>query len=256
MDIFIIEDEPMASKLLSKLIKDADPNMNIVGTADNVVSAVKWFQENKHPDLIFSDIELLDGQSFEIFNTIEITSPVIFTTAYHDFALKAFKVNSIDYLLKPLNKADVKRALDKYKMLQDKMSVSNNSSDILKGLIDSIKAEKKTYKSRFLVKMGDRLVSLTNEQIAYFYSEDKLVFLQTIENKKYPVDFSLDELEQTLDPTSFFRLNRQFISNINSIMSIHNYFNGKLKLTLKPAIEKEVVVSREKASLFKDWLDR
>jgi two-component system LytT family response regulator len=256
MDIFIIEDEPMASKLLAKLIKDADPDMNIVGTADNVASAVKWFQENKHPDLIFSDIELLDGQSFEIFNTIEITSPIIFTTAYHDFALKAFNVNSIDYLLKPINKVDVKKALDKYKVLKDKMSTTSNSNEILKGLIESISSEKKTYKSRFLVKMGDRLVSLTNDQIAYFYSEDKLVFVQTIENKKYPVDFSLDELELTIDPSMFFRLNRQFISNINAIMSIHSYFNGKLKLTLKPAIEKEVLVSREKASIFKEWLDR
>ncbi|MEY3501536.1 MAG: hypothetical protein RL308_3209 [Bacteroidota bacterium] len=257
MDIFIIEDEPMASKLLTRLIKDAAPDMNIVGTTDNVVSAIKWFQENKHPDLIFSDIELLDGQSFEIFNSIEISSPVIFTTAYHDFALKAFKVNSIDYLLKPLNKVDIKKALDKYKVLKDKMnSGSNNAGEVLKGLINDLKSEKKTYKSRFLVKMGDRLVSLTNDQIAYFYSEDKLVFVQTIENKKYPVDFSLDELEHTIDPSSFFRLNRQFISNINSIVSIHNYFNGKLKLTLKPTIEKEILVSREKASYFKDWLDR
>lgn len=256
MDIFIIEDEPMASKLLARLIKDIDPDITIVGMADNVVSATKWFQENKHPDLIFSDIELLDGQSFEIFNAVEIASPVIFTTAYHDFALKAFKVNSIDYLLKPLNKVDIKKALDKYKVLKDKMSLNSNAGDVLKDLINTLKSEKKSYKTRFLVKMGDRLVSLTNDQIAYFYSEDKLVFVQTIENKKFPVDFSLDELETTIDPTCFFRLNRQFISNINSIMSIHSYFNGKLKLTLKPAIEKEVLVSREKASNFKDWLDR
>jgi two-component system LytT family response regulator len=199
---------------------------------------------------------LLDGQSFEIFNAIEIASPVIFTTAYHDFALKAFKVNSIDYLLKPLNKVDIKKALDKYKVLKEKMSINANAGDVIKGLIETLKAEKKSYKSRFLVKMGDRLVSLTNDQIAYFYSEDKLVFVQTIENKKYPVDFSLDELETTIDPACFFRLNRQFIANINSIMSIHSYFNGKLKLTLKPAIEKEILVSREKASNFKDWLDR
>lgn len=256
MDIFIIEDEPMASKLLARLIKDIDPDISIVGMADNVVSAIKWFQENNHPDLIFSDIELLDGQSFEIFNAVDIASPVIFTTAYHDFALKAFKVNSIDYLLKPLNKVDIKKALDKYKVLKDKMSLNSNAGDVLKDLIDTLKSEKKSYKTRFLVKMGDRLVSLTNDQIAYFYSEDKLVFVQTIENKKYPVDFSLDELETTIDPTCFFRLNRQFISNINAIMSIHSYFNGKLKLTLKPAIEKEVLVSREKASNFKDWLDR
>lgn len=256
MNIFILEDEPLASKLLSKMIKEVDENMNIVGIVDNVVEAIKWFEDNKHPDLIFSDVELLDGDSFEIFSNLEITSPIIFTTAHQHFALKAFKVNSIDYLIKPILKEDVKKALDKYKSLKEQMSENSNASEVIKGLLSTINATKKTYKSRFLVKMGDRLVSLTNEQIAYFYSEDKLVFLQTIENKKYPVDFSLDELENTLDPTNFFRLNRQFISNINSIVSIHSYFNGKLKLVLKPNVEKEILVSREKASVFKEWLDR
>lgn len=256
MEIFIIEDEPLASKLLTKLIKEADPDAHVVGTADNVIDAIKWFETNQHPDLIFSDIELLDGESFEIFNATNISSPVIFTTAHHHHALKAFKVNSIDYLIKPIMKDDMKKALDKYKTLKAQMSGENSTSDVIRGLLNSINAGNKTYKSRFLVKMGDRLVSLTNDQIAYFYSEDKLVFLQTVENKKYPVDFSLDELENTLDPLCFFRLNRQYISNINAIVSIHNYFNGKLKLTLKPNVEKEILVSREKSSIFKNWLDR
>lgn len=254
MDIFIIEDESIATKLLKRLIVEIDPSMNIVGTADSVASAVKWFKNNPEPDLIFSDIELSDGQSFDIFEKVQLNIPVVFTTAHDDFALKAFQVNSVDYLLKPVDRESVEKSLEKYKSLQD--TFRNETGDVLKSLITTIKNENKQYKSRFLVKMGERLVSLTNDQIAYFFSEDKLVFVMTNESKKYPVDYTLDELDQTVDPKRFFRLNRQFVSNIESIVSIHNYFNGKLKLTLKPHIEKEILVSREKASSFKDWLDR
>lgn len=253
MNILIIEDEAPAARRLQQLIKDCDPNYIILSVIDSIENAVKWLSSNNSPDLIFMDIQLADGLSFEIFNRFTVVSPVIFTTAYDEYALKAFKVNSIDYLLKPIEKDDLIRSLEKLKTLKKplKAAASQISMD---ALLETLKMHK-NYKSRFLVKIGEKLVSISIENIAYFISEDKLTFLVTNENKRYPLDYSLDDLDTMLDPKFFFRLNRQCLAKINAIQSIHNYFNGKLKLFLTPTTAKEIIVSREKASHFKQWLE-
>jgi two-component system response regulator LytT len=252
MNVLIVEDEAPASRRLQQLIKETDSSLHIMSTVDSIDLAVKWLNSNPAPDIIFMDIQLADGLSFEIFNRANITSPVIFTTAYDEYALKAFKVNSIDYLLKPIEKEDLFRSIEKLKSLK-KQFISKGSIPI-QSLLETLKLNK-NYKSRFLVKIGEKLVSISIDSIAYFISEDKLTFLVTNDNKKYPLDYSLDELDTMLDPKFFFRLNRQCLTKINSIQSIHNYFNGKLKLFLTPPTAKEMIVSREKSSHFKQWLE-
>lgn len=253
MKIVIIEDEIPAAKRLEKLIKEIDPAIIIETKLDSIEAAVEWFSTHAQPDLILMDIELADGQSFEIFNQVKITAPVIFATAYDEFALKAFKVNSIDYLLKPLEKAELSAAIGKFKAIKNSFSSSSAELNI-NALLQSL-AKPPTFKSRFLIKLGERLISVEKTQIAYFTSEDKLTFLVTHDKNKYVMDQTLDELEHLLDPKEFFRINRQFISGPKAIIGIHTYFNGKLKLTMQPPAKEEVLVSREKSPLFKEWLD-
>ena len=252
MKVLIIEDEAPAARRLITLIKEYDSTIEVVDTIDTVEASVKWLNNHEQPSLIFMDIQLADGLSFEIFNKVKINTPIIFITAYDEYSIKAFKVNSIDYLLKPLDKDSFNAAMEKYKSLKNIYSdeSSLNFSDLLANI-----SGKKHYKSRFLVKLGERLISVNVDNIAYFTTEDKLTFLITKENKKYPMDYSLDDLDTMVDPEIFFRLNRQFLSKIASIQSIHQYFNGKLKLTLNPMINKDVIVSREKAGPFKQWLE-
>lgn len=255
MRVFIIEDEAPAQRRLQKMLLELKPDCQIVGMADSIETAVSLFGTNRQVDLVFMDIELADGQSFEIFNQTQIAVPVVFTTAYDAFALRAFAVNSIDYLLKPIRPEDLQRALHKWEGLhQSNLSVTPD----IQAIVQAMKPQSKTYKSRFLVRLGEKYVSLAAEQIAYFTTDEKLVMAITTENKKYPIDFSLDELEDMLDPARFFRINRQFFGQISAIQSIHNYFNGKLKLVLQPPTppDKEVVVSRERATIFKNWLDQ
>ncbi|MEI7979729.1 MAG: LytTR family DNA-binding domain-containing protein [Bacteroidota bacterium] len=250
MNIIIIEDETPALNRIKKMILEIEPEINILATADSIVSAVQVIESNKNIDLLLMDIELADGQSFEIFNRIEINIPVVFTTAYDEFALKAFKVNSVDYLLKPIEKDDLRNALIKFKTIQ------NNNFNLvnLKQLLNQVSIPQTTIKERFLVKLGERLISVHSNDIAYFNSKDKLTFLVTKNGNKYVVDYTLDELELLIDNKQFYHVNRQFIASISSIVNIHTYFNGKLKLQLSPPIEEEVIVSREKASDLKTWL--
>ena len=253
MKIVIIEDEAPAARRIQKLVKEIDKNITVDSLLDSIESAVSWFSNHAQPDLILMDIELADGQSFEIFNQVKITAPVIFTTAYDEFALKAFKVNSIDYLLKPIDKDALEAAITKFKNLKN--GYGNHTTEYnLESLLKSL-SKPQEYKSRFLIKIGDKLFPVAIEDIAYFMSEDKFTYIITRENKKYIVDQTLDEIEKIVSPKNFFRINRQFIASIISIGSIHNHFNGKLKLTLKPEVKEEVMVSREKAGVFKDWLD-
>jgi two-component system LytT family response regulator len=250
MNIIIIEDETPALNRIKKMVLEIEPETNILATADSIVSAVQVIESNKNIDLLLMDIELADGQSFEIFNRIEINIPVVFTTAYDEFALKAFKVNSVDYLLKPIEKDDLRNALIKFKTIQ------NNNFNLvnLKQLLNQVSIPQTTIKERFLVKLGERLISVHSNDIAYFNSKDKLTFLVTKNGNKYVVDYTLDELELLIDNKQFYHVNRQFIASISSIVNIHTYFNGKLKLQLSPPIEEEVIVSREKASDLKTWL--
>lgn len=253
MKILIIEDETPALNRIKKMVLEVEPSIEILDTADSIELSVQLIEKYKDTmDLILMDIELADGQSFEIFNLTEVNCPVIFTTAYDEFALKAFKVNSIDYLLKPIDKMELKTAFQKFKTIQK----SASNVDALKEMLAQISAPKNKFKERFLVKLGERLISVATNEIAYFLSKDKLTYLITKNNNKYVVDYTLEELGNMLDRKHFFQINRQFIVAINSITNIHNYFNGKLKIQLVPVVEEEVIVSRERASDLKIWLNQ
>jgi two-component system, LytTR family, response regulator LytT len=256
MKLLIVEDEELAVKKLHKMLVSMDKEIEVMANTDSIASSVEWLQNNVTPDLILMDIELLDGQSFEIFNQVEVKSPVIFTTSYDEYALKAFKVNSVDYLLKPIQKEDLAAALDKYK----KMFVSTtvpapiNMDELVKELQQ--KLQPKEFRKRFLVKNVQKLVSIEIEDIAYFYSDGRLNFFKTNDNKKYVVDYTMDDMEEMLDPEKYFRISRSFYVSINSVEQIHDYFGNRLILTLKPAVDKEALVSREKVTEFKRWMGK
>lgn len=254
MRILIVEDEELAVKKLQKAILALDSSIEVMGVCDSIQSSVEWLETHTQPDLIFMDIELADGQSFEIFNMTEVKSPVIFVTSYDEFALKAFKVNSVDYLLKPIQKEELELALNKYR----KSVVSNqygfNFENLVKEL--QVKLQPKEYRTRFLVKHLQKLVSVDVSEIAYFYSDGRLNFFKTFDNKRYLLDYLMDELEEMLDPRMYFRINRSFFVSIQSIVKIEEYFGFRLVLQLKPPIEKEAIVSREKVSDFKKWMGK
>lgn len=256
LNILIIEDEDLAARKLKKLVNEIDPNLNCLAVCDSIESSVEWLENNPTPDLILMDIELADGQSFEIFSKAEIKCPVIFTTAYDEFALKAFKVNSIDYLLKPIKKEELEAALNKWKIIHEKNGNAGSQNTHIEKLIESLVAQQlgENYRTRFLVKSGHRLIPVSTQEISYFYTEDKVVFIKTKTNNRFIVDFTLDELDKLLDPVLFFRANRQFILNNHSVQEIHSWFNGKLKVGVNPKAEEEVIISREKASDFKAWM--
>jgi DNA-binding LytR/AlgR family response regulator len=253
MKVVIIEDEAPAARRLKKLLEDNVGKIEILASIESIEGAINWIEKNPAPDLFFMDIQLGDGLSFEIFQKIKVPAPVIFTTAYDEYALQAFKVNSIDYLLKPVQEHELKQGLDKFKEFKNTFAQDDKLSH-LQRLLSTYQYSKKDYKNRFLVKLGERLVCVETADISFFKSVDKLTFINTKSGNKYLVEYTLEELEEMLDPQVFFRLNRQFISNISSIDSIHNYFNGKLKLYLKQKDQEEVIISREKAPLFKEWL--
>jgi two-component system, LytTR family, response regulator LytT len=256
MKVLIIEDEQLGVERLTKHLKAIDPAIEIVGSAGSIKSSVQWLQTYTQPDVILMDIELSDGQSFDIFNQVDVKSTVIFTTSYDEYALKAFKVNSIDYLLKPVRKEDLKNSLDKYTNLKNQFNTTSPSYSI-ETLVSELKAQSnKNFRTRFLVKQGQRLVSIETTDIAYFYADGRLCYFKTWDKQKYVVDYNMDELETMLDPQQYYRANRGFIICIKSVAQIHNYFNGKLKLDLIPSTDKEVLVSREKAMEFKEWMGK
>lgn len=252
MRILIVEDEELAVKKLQKIIAAVDESAEIIGTTDSIKSTVEWLQQHTQPDLILMDIELADGQSFEIFNLTDVKSPVIFTTSYDEYALKAFKVNSVDYLLKPVQKEELLAALNKFKKL--KADSNADISTLVKELQQKLLP--KEYRKRFLVKHAQKLVSVETGDIAYFYSDGRLNFFKTNDNKKFVVDYTMDELEDMLDPEAYFRISRSFYVSINSIDKIDEYFGNRLILALKPAVDKEALVSREKVTDFKKWMGK
>jgi two-component system response regulator LytT len=260
MKVLIIEDEELAVKKLQKTLASVDPGAEVVGVTDSIRSSVNWLQTNPTPDLILMDIELADGQSFEIFDKVEVKSTVIFTTSYDEYALKAFKVNSIDYLLKPVQKEDLSAALEKLKNIKSMYSNTPSAPSSLN--VDSLvkelqqKLQPKEYRKRFLVKHAQKLVSVDVEEIAYFYSDGRLNFFKTSDNRKFVVDYTMDDLEDMLDPDQYFRISRAFYVSVNSIDQIHDYFGNRLLLHLKPAVDKEAIVSREKVTDFKKWMGK
>ncbi len=251
MKAIIIEDEKPARVRLRKLLLNTGRKIDIIAEIDSVKSSIEWFDANKSPDLIFLDIQLADGQSFEIFKKIKVNAPIIFTTAYDEFALKAFEQNCIDYLLKPVDEEKLRKSLDK---MNSWLSIGNEKlMEILENAYQKVSLDK-NYKTRFLVKGKNKLISVQDQQIAYFQAQGKLVLLCTFEGRYFPVEQTLEELESTLDPQKFFRINRSIISNLNSVKSIEPYFNGKLLVHLDPELKDEIYVSREKAPSFKKWM--
>ena len=254
MKILIIEDEDLAVTKLQKTLAATATDAEVVGTADSIKSSVEWLQQNPPPDLILMDIELADGQSFEIFNLTEVKSPVIFTTSYDEYALKAFKVNSVDYLLKPVQKEELQAALNKFAKLRNDNKPDINIDSLVKELQQ--KLQHKEYRKRFLVKHAQKLVSIDIDEIAYFYSDGRLNFFKTADNRKFVVDYTMDELEEMLDPEKYFRISRSFYVSISSVDKIDDYFGNRLILGIKPAVDKEALVSREKVTEFKKWLGK
>lgn len=261
MKILIVEDEELAVKKLKKTLSSVDEAADVVGETDSIQSTVNWLQSNPTPDLILMDIELADGQSFEIFNHTQVKSPVIFITSYDEYALKAFKVNSVDYLLKPVQKEDLQAALEKYREMKkiytpEPEPASNSISlDLLVKELQQ-KLQTKEFRKRFLVKHGQKLVSVEVGEIAYFFSDGRLNFFKTFDNKKFVVDYTMDELNDMLDPERYFRISRSFFISVDSVAQIHDYFGNRLLLHLKPETDKEAIVSREKVTDFKTWLGK
>ncbi len=252
MKVIIIEDEKSNSKRLIGLLKKMDDEFEILSTLESVEESVDWFANNEKPELIFMDVQLSDGICFEIFDAIEIKSPIIFTTAYDEYAIKAFKVNSIDYLLKPIDPVELEKSIKKFQELS-----KNNNEDGSDQIINLIKNLdlKKEYKSRMLLKSGKNFNSLLVGEIAYVFVENQLTYLYSVDKNRFILDKYLDDVEKELDPAKFYRINRQMLININSIQKITTYQGSRLKLILEPTPSVEVIVSREKVSAFKEWLN-
>lgn len=250
MKVLIFEDETLAADKLQSMLSELQPDWQVVSRIKSISSAVEWLESNPHPDLIISDIRLLDGLCFEIFTKVKVEKPVIFTTAYDQYAIRAFEVNSIDYLLKPVDPEKLKHALAKLQFPKEPPLPDYNE------VLNFIKSNKTSYKSRFMVRLGQRIVAVPSEKIAYFYSENKLTYIVTLDNKKFPMDQPLDELMDLLDPKRFFRANRQFIVAFDSIAEIHPYFKGRIKIVLQPKSDDEVVISSDRTPEFKKWIDQ
>ena len=251
MNIIIIEDEKPSARRLQRMLASLDMETEVM--LHSVEESIEWFQNNKHPDLIFLDIQLSDGLSFEIFETVDIKSSVIFTTAYDEYALQAFKLNSIDYLLKPIDDEDLKKAVSKYKERIPKMqSVSLDFDDIKKLLVNPIERE---YKKRFSVKVGQHLKLINIDDVECFYSENKGTYAYTIEGRNYLLDSTLEQIETELEPQTFFRVSRKFFVNVNAIKDMISYTNSRLQIKLNKFDEQDIIVARERVKDFKDWLE-
>ena len=262
MKIIIIEDEELAAEGLAISLKKVEKNIEIIAVLDSVKTAVAWFEQNSMPDLAFFDIQLADGVSFEIFEKTAVKCPVIFTTAYDEYALRAFKVNSIDYLLKPVSVQDLAKAFEKWQNLK---STTTNTpppyfdDTAMRQMMQMMTQRISTpqYKTRFMVKIGEHLQTIAAEDIDYFMGENKTVWLYHKNGRKYVIDYTLDQLEDLLEPNSFFRLNRQFINSISGIKDVIAYSNSRLKIVLhNPPNKEDIIMSREKVEAFKLWLGK
>jgi len=250
MKVVIIEDEKHARENLQRMLLEIEPQAEILASFDSVSTSVAWFKEHE-AELVFMDIHLADDLSFSIFDQVSVKSPIIFTTAYDQYAIQAFKVNSIDYLLKPIDVEELKIALEKYKELK---SPANDSLLEIKEAI--LNQQRNTYQQRFLVKKGEKISSVKVEDIAYFESEDRYVILVKNDGQRFFVDYKLQVLEGMLDPQLFFRLNRSFICHFNAIDNMHSLSKSRIKVNLEPANSREIIVSSDNTRLFKKWLNR
>lgn len=249
----IIEDESLTANRLKRLVEKADSEIEIIALLQTVKETLTWLSSNDEPDLYFMDIQLSDGLSFDIFSAFKISRPVIFTTAYDEYAVKAFKANGIDYLLKPVSASDIETSLQRYRQYNPTSVVRQD----IEGVLREISKAKHGYKSNFLVEWRDQLHSIPVSDIAYFQFENKATHLITEENKVHVIASTLDSVEKDIDPQIFFRINRQFIVSRNCISQIHLYFGNRLKLLVKPkASDDATIVSRERVADFKAWLDQ
>jgi DNA-binding LytR/AlgR family response regulator len=252
MKILLVEDEPLAAAQLAAHISALQPNAQIMAVCDTVKATVEWLQNNEAPELAFFDIQLGDGLSFEIFEQIKFTQPVIFTTAFDQYAIQAFKVNSIDYLLKPIDRADLEKALIKFEQLA-LPKTSNITPAVLHEIVSTLKT--KNYKERFLVKVGTHLRVIETNDVQYFYSFDKGTYAKLSDGKDYLLDQSLELVEAMIDPNVFFRINRKYLVALKSINDVVAYSNSRLKLKVKQANNDDFLVAREKVKDFKSWLE-
>lgn len=256
MKVLIIEDEPFAQNELKRLLAKIDPTIEVLDCLESIEESIDWFEENDEPDLLFLDVQLSDGLSFEIFQKVDVKAPIIFTTAFDQYAIQAFKFNSIDYLLKPIDKDDLAGSLKQYNRLHGGDVGEEKGFDPLKiqQLLEMNLG--KEYKKRFIIKTGDRLRHVSVEDIAYFYSEDDYTYLVARENAKFIIAFKLDELVNLLDPNDFFRLSRKYIANIHSIKVVNKYFNSRLEVILEPPTKDQILISRARVPEFMQWLER
>ncbi|CCH52379.1 putative response regulatory protein VV2_1193 [Fibrisoma limi BUZ 3] len=258
MNVLLIEDEELAAFRLTQLLAEVAPHVNVIHTTASIDESVTYLKSGPVLDLIFMDIELADGQSFEIFEQTTVPAPVIFTTSYDEYAIRAFKVNSIDYLLKPIKQQELIASLDKFHQLNRPANSSPVPLVAIDALVQQLRQQGQPtdYRRRFLVRHLSQWLPIEVGEIAFFHSEERVTLLHTVQEQKFTLDYTLDELETMLDPTAFFRANRQFIVHINSVQQIHPYFNHKLKLLLRPTPTDEVLVSRERANEFKKWMGK
>ena len=251
MNAIIIEDEKPSARYLKRMLEKQ--NVNVSEMLHSVVEAVEWFHNNPHPDLIFLDIQLSDGLSFEIFDVVEIKSAIIFTTAFDEYALQAFKLNSIDYLLKPIDEEELQAAVKKYKTFKPtSQNAQFNFEDIKKLLVNPVEQE---YKKRFTTRIGQHIKMIPVDEIECFYSENKGTYAHTVEGRDYLLETTLEQLETELSPEFFFRISRKFYINIDSIKDIISYTNSRLQLKMNSYKEQEVIVARERVKDFKLWLE-
>ena len=250
MKVLIIEDEKPASQKIMRLLREINSDIEIIDVLKSVEKSVNWFLKNPKPDLIFMDIQLEDGICFEIFESSQIRTPIIFTTAYDEYTLRAFKVNSIDYLLKPIDSDELKNAIDKFKAYYEKTEYTG-----IESIINQLQPKTK---ERFLIKIGEHYKSIQTSMINCFYIKERCNFIHVNKGKNYPIDYSLDRIEQLINSKSFFRINRNFIINFSAIQDIIAYSSNRLKIILNDWTEKEeIIVSRERVSDFKEWrMDR
>lgn len=251
MKTIIIEDEKLAAERLEELIHEVDSSIEISARLASVEQSIKYLKQNK-PDFIFLDIQLEDGLSFSIFEKVDVDVPIIFTTAYDQFAIKAFKLNSIDYLLKPIKKDELREALDKYKNIKSSYLMD------FEEIIRSIHTKEINYKKRFLIQYGQKIKKVEIDEVAYFYAMEKNVFLTTSSGNTFPIDFTLDKLQDVIDPEKFFRINRKMIVSFNAIKNMIPFSRSRIKIELNPHEPKEVeaLVSVERSSSFKEWMDK
>ncbi|MBB6610802.1 response regulator transcription factor [Pontibacter sp. Tf4] len=252
MDVLIIEDEAAAAGRISKMLQQLDPTVRVLEVTDSIESTLGWLGKHPHPDLILSDIHLADGSSFEIFRQTIVEAPVIFTTAYDQYAIDAFKLNSIDYLLKPVKLQELAQSLEKYRKLnQKRVAPAVDYSMLLQALQPQAKP---AFQKRLVIKFGQHLKTVEIADAAYFYTQERITQVCTFDGKRLPIDQNLDEVEEILDPAQFFRINRQFIINIKAIDAMYSYSKARVKIELQPAFPYETIVSTERAGAFKQWL--